>query len=88
MALHSLPMQPPMRAMCLGSTSVLCGRKRPQGEWPARADAVEQNFPLHMLPPLSATASAKEVQDRIVGEIAKDLTNHPVPEIEKVISAS
>ena len=30
----------------------------------------------------------KEVQDRIVGEIAKDLTNHPVPEIEKVISAS
>ena len=25
-----------------------------KGEWPARADAVEQNFPLHMLPPLSA----------------------------------
>lgn len=30
----------------------------------------------------------KEVQDRLVGEIAKDLTNHPVPEIEKVIAAS
>ena len=28
-ALHSLPMQPPMRAMRLGSTSVLCGRKQP-----------------------------------------------------------
>jgi protein required for attachment to host cells len=30
----------------------------------------------------------KEVRDRLVGEIAKDLTNHPVPEIEKLISAS
>ena len=30
----------------------------------------------------------KEVQDRLVGEIPKDLTNHPVPEIEKVIAAS
>lgn len=30
----------------------------------------------------------KEVQDRLVGEIAKDLTNHPVPEIEKLIAAS
>jgi protein required for attachment to host cells len=24
----------------------------------------------------------------LVGEIAKDLTNHPVPEIEKLIAAS
>lgn len=30
----------------------------------------------------------KEVQDRLVGEIPKDLTTHPVPEIEKVIAAS
>lgn len=30
----------------------------------------------------------KEVQNRLVGEIAKDLTNHPVPEIEKLIAAS
>jgi protein required for attachment to host cells len=29
----------------------------------------------------------KEVQKRITGEIAKDLTGHPVPEIEKIISA-
>ncbi|NWK98001.1 Host attachment protein [Sphingobium lactosutens] len=29
----------------------------------------------------------KEVQDRLVGEIAKDLTNHPVREIEKLIAA-
>ena len=36
-----------------------------KGEWPARAEAVEQNFPLHLLPPLTATATAKEVQDRI-----------------------
>ena len=43
-----------------------------KGEWPARADAVEQNFPLHMLPPLSATASAKEVQDRIAIQIRND----------------
>ncbi|KKW91005.1 MULTISPECIES: host attachment family protein [Sphingobium] len=30
----------------------------------------------------------KEVQDRLVGEIAKDLSNHPVPEIERIITAS
>ncbi|WP_088184346.1 host attachment family protein [Sphingobium sp. Z007] len=30
----------------------------------------------------------KEVQSRLVGEIAKDLTNHPVPEIEKIIAAA
>ena len=30
----------------------------------------------------------KEVQSRLVGEIAKDLANHPVPEIERVIAAS
>jgi protein required for attachment to host cells len=29
----------------------------------------------------------KEVEKRITGEIAKDLTGHPVPEIEKIISA-
>lgn len=29
----------------------------------------------------------KEVQDRLVGEIAKDLTNHPVREIERLIAA-
>ena len=29
----------------------------------------------------------KEVQKRLAGEIAKDLTGHPVPEIEKIISA-
>lgn len=29
----------------------------------------------------------KEVQDRIVGEIAKDLTNHPVDQIEKMLAA-
>lgn len=28
----------------------------------------------------------KTVQDRLVGEIAKDLANHPVPEIEKIIA--
>ena len=43
-----------------------------KGEWPARADAVEQNFPLHMLPPLAPTASAKEVQDRIAIQIRND----------------
>ena len=43
-----------------------------KGEWPARADAVEQNFPLHLLPPLPATATAKEVQDRIAIEIRND----------------
>lgn len=30
----------------------------------------------------------KEVQSRLVGEIAKDLANHPVPEIEKIITQS
>lgn len=30
----------------------------------------------------------KEVQSRLVGEIAKDLSNHPVPEIERIIVAS
>ncbi|WP_375196562.1 host attachment family protein [Sphingobium sp.] len=30
----------------------------------------------------------KEVQNRLVGEIAKDLSNHPVPEIERIIVAS
>lgn len=30
----------------------------------------------------------KEVQSRLVGEIAKDLANHPVPEIEKIIAAA
>ncbi|CAD7334599.1 host attachment protein [Sphingomonadales bacterium 56] len=30
----------------------------------------------------------KEVQSRLVGEIAKDLSNHPVPEIEKIIAQS
>ena len=29
----------------------------------------------------------KEVQDTIVGEIAKDLTNHPLDEIEKLLAA-
>jgi protein required for attachment to host cells len=28
----------------------------------------------------------KEVEQRLVGEIAKDLTNHPVDQIEKIIS--
>lgn len=28
----------------------------------------------------------KEVEQRLVGEIAKDLTGHPVPEIERIIS--
>lgn len=28
----------------------------------------------------------KEVKDRLVGEVAKDLTGHPVPEIEKIIA--
>ena len=28
----------------------------------------------------------KEVEKRLAGEIAKDLTGHPVPEIEKIIS--
>ena len=30
----------------------------------------------------------KEVQNRLVGEIAKDLANHPVPEIERIIAQS
>lgn len=30
----------------------------------------------------------KEVQSRLVGEIAKDLSNHPVLEIERIIIAS
>ena len=30
----------------------------------------------------------KEVQSRLVGEIAKDLSNHPVPEIERIITTS
>ncbi len=29
----------------------------------------------------------KEVEKRITGEIAKDLTGHPVPEIEKILRA-
>ena len=29
----------------------------------------------------------KEVEKRLAGEIAKDLTGHPVPEIEKIIRA-
>jgi protein required for attachment to host cells len=29
----------------------------------------------------------KEVEKRLAGEIAKDLTGHPVTEIEKIISA-
>jgi len=27
----------------------------------------------------------KEVSDRLAGELAKDLTNHPIPEIEKAL---
>lgn len=30
----------------------------------------------------------KEVHDRLVGEIAKDLANHPVSEIERIIARS
>lgn len=30
----------------------------------------------------------KEVEGRLVGEIAKDLTNHPVDEIEKIIAGA
>ena len=30
----------------------------------------------------------KEVSDRIEGELAKDLTSHPVKEIEKILSAA
>ena len=30
----------------------------------------------------------KEVEARLIGEIAKDLTNHPVDQIEKIISES
>lgn len=30
----------------------------------------------------------KEVESRLIGEIAKDLTNHPVDQIEKIISES
>ena len=30
----------------------------------------------------------KEVEKRLAGEIAKDLTGHPVPEIEKILQAS
>lgn len=30
----------------------------------------------------------KEVQSRLAGEIAKDLTNHPVDQIEKILSAA
>jgi protein required for attachment to host cells len=30
----------------------------------------------------------KEVASRLVGELAKDLTNHPVPEIERIIAES
>jgi protein required for attachment to host cells len=29
----------------------------------------------------------KEVADRVVGEVAKTLTNHPVDEIEKVLKS-
>lgn len=30
----------------------------------------------------------KEVSDRVVGEVAKTLTNHTVPEIEKILAAA
>ena len=30
----------------------------------------------------------KEVEKRLTGEIAKDLTGHPVPEIEKILQAA
>jgi protein required for attachment to host cells len=30
----------------------------------------------------------KEVSDRVVGEVAKTLTNHTVPEIEKILAAT
>ena len=30
----------------------------------------------------------KEVEKRLAGEIAKDLTGHPVPEIEKILQAA
>ncbi len=30
----------------------------------------------------------KEVTDRLLGEVPKTLTNHPVPEIEKIIQAA
>ena len=30
----------------------------------------------------------KEVEKRLVGELAKDLTGHPVPEIEKILQSS
>lgn len=30
----------------------------------------------------------KEVEARLVGEIAKDLSNHPLPEIERIIAES
>jgi protein required for attachment to host cells len=30
----------------------------------------------------------KEVERRLIGELAKDLTNHPVPEIERIIAES
>ncbi|MCP1468741.1 protein required for attachment to host cells [Sphingobium sp. OAS761] len=30
----------------------------------------------------------KEVRQRLVGEVAKDLSNHPVPDIERIIAES
>jgi protein required for attachment to host cells len=30
----------------------------------------------------------KEVEKRLVGEVAKDLTGHPVPEIEKILQSA
>ena len=41
-----------------------------RGEYPPRALAVEENFPLELLPPLDAsTATAKEMTDRMQLEI-------------------
>ena len=41
-----------------------------RGEYPPRALAVEENFPIHLLPPLDAsTATAKEMTDRMQLEI-------------------
>lgn len=30
----------------------------------------------------------KELESRLVGEVAKDLTGHPVPDIERIVSES
>ena len=42
----------------------------------------------HTMNPAHARQAVQEVADKLAGELPKTLTNHPIPEIEKLLQAA